>query len=163
MKLLYLALPAVALSRSIFQEKSEANSVLTRNRRANGDGEETFMPSDLERECVEELCSQEEYTEALENSNSGRRPRLLKSHHASFKTYYQDCWNAVNDSEYFKTETRPMNFKKICLLSYHNAFLSNVKLPEKMYDVMNFVHSDGISDAADTSNTAPEAGKYPKK
>ena len=55
-------------SRNIITKKEAFEVFLSREKRYNrGVGEELVRPSNLERECVEEYCSKEEYLEAMEN------------------------------------------------------------------------------------------------
>ncbi|KAM6893557.1 coagulation factor VII-like [Xenentodon cancila] len=52
---------------AVFVEKREADSVLRRWRRANRGFLEEFLQGNLERECVEEICSHEEAREVFEH------------------------------------------------------------------------------------------------
>lgn len=52
----------------VFVEKHEANSVLQRWRRANSLFEEVKQ-GNLERECIEEICSYEEAREVFEDED----------------------------------------------------------------------------------------------
>lgn len=61
----------------MFLEPRQALSLLQRVRRANSGFLEEMRKGNLERECVEELCSYEEAFEALESSSAtvrGARP-----------------------------------------------------------------------------------------
>jgi hypothetical protein len=50
--------------------KTEANQVLSREKRYNRAIGEELRRSDILRECVEEYCSKEEYFEAVENHDA---------------------------------------------------------------------------------------------
>ncbi|XP_035254993.1 protein Z, vitamin K-dependent plasma glycoprotein a [Anguilla anguilla] len=77
-----MGIPAIALTlslllgtttalpdqRSVFIEKQDASAVMSRHRRANVGNEETLMPANLERECVEEVCNYEEAREIFQDS-----------------------------------------------------------------------------------------------
>ncbi|KAJ7403811.1 Coagulation factor IX [Pitangus sulphuratus] len=52
---------------TVFIENKEASSVLQRQKRANSNRLEEFIPGNLERECMEEKCSFEEAREVFEN------------------------------------------------------------------------------------------------
>lgn len=51
----------------VFLEQKQAHSVLKRQRRANKGLLEELRQGNLERECLEEVCSYEEAHEALES------------------------------------------------------------------------------------------------
>lgn len=52
----------------VFLEKGQALSLLKRPRRANKGFLEEMLKGNLERECLEEICSYEEAFEALEST-----------------------------------------------------------------------------------------------
>lgn len=52
----------------LFLEKREANSIISRQRRANAGDEETKLPANLERECLEEVCDYEEAREVFQDN-----------------------------------------------------------------------------------------------
>ncbi|XP_006261451.1 prothrombin [Alligator mississippiensis] len=67
--LLLLCLLHLVLSQDgVFLEQQEAFSMLKRSRRANKNLLEEMLPGNLERECIEEICSYEEAYEALEST-----------------------------------------------------------------------------------------------
>ncbi|XP_029913891.1 protein Z, vitamin K-dependent plasma glycoprotein a [Myripristis murdjan] len=69
--LLCLLLGAVAASqlpKTVFLDKQHASSVISRQKRANAGDEEKLMPANLERECLEEVCSYEEAREIFQDS-----------------------------------------------------------------------------------------------
>ncbi|KAL0152372.1 hypothetical protein M9458_052095, partial [Cirrhinus mrigala] len=51
----------------VFLEKWDALSVISRQKRANTDGEEAKLPANLERECLEEVCDYEEAREVFQD------------------------------------------------------------------------------------------------
>ncbi|KAI7790245.1 protein Z, vitamin K-dependent plasma glycoprotein a isoform X1 [Triplophysa rosa] len=55
--------------RTVFLEKRDASSVISqRHRRANTGDEETVLPANLERECLEEVCDYEEAREVFQDN-----------------------------------------------------------------------------------------------
>uniref|UniRef100_UPI003AACC9C4 protein Z, vitamin K-dependent plasma glycoprotein a n=1 Tax=Centroberyx gerrardi TaxID=166262 RepID=UPI003AACC9C4 len=69
--LLCLLLGAVAASqppKTVFLDKQHASSVISRQKRANVGNEETLLPANLERECLEEVCNYEEAREVFQDS-----------------------------------------------------------------------------------------------
>ncbi|XP_027598547.1 coagulation factor IX [Pipra filicauda] len=66
---LFICLLAACLGdeSTVFIENKEASSVLQRQKRANSNRLEEFIPGNLERECMEEKCSFEEAREVFEN------------------------------------------------------------------------------------------------
>lgn len=52
----------------VFLDKQHASSVISRQKRANAGDEEKLMPANLERECLEEVCSYEEAREIFQDS-----------------------------------------------------------------------------------------------
>lgn len=83
MKTLVLVLFGLSCScfaENVFLSSQEAAQVLLRNRRANQVFEEV-KPGNLERECVEEICSHEEAREVFEQNTRTE----------SFWVKYQDC------------------------------------------------------------------------
>ncbi|XP_074483309.1 coagulation factor VIIi isoform X2 [Sebastes fasciatus] len=64
----WILLSAVAAA-AVFVEKHEANRVLQRWRRANSGFLEEMRKGNLERECVEEICSYEEAREVFEDDD----------------------------------------------------------------------------------------------
>lgn len=59
----------------VFLEKGQALSLLKRPRRANKGFLEEMLKGNLERECLEEICSYEEAFEALESIDQTVRTR----------------------------------------------------------------------------------------
>lgn len=59
----------------VFLEKGQALSLLKRHRRANKGFLEEMLKGNLERECLEEICSYEEAFEALESTHQTVRTR----------------------------------------------------------------------------------------
>ncbi|NXK34162.1 FA9 factor, partial [Piprites chloris] len=57
----------ISVQIAVFIENKEASSVLQRQKRANSNRLEEFIPGNLERECMEEKCSFEEAREVFEN------------------------------------------------------------------------------------------------
>lgn len=54
---------------SVFLEKRDASSVISqRHRRANTGNEESTLPANLERECLEEVCDYEEAREVFQDN-----------------------------------------------------------------------------------------------
>merc|ERR1712226_1231724 len=89
---------------SVTLHEREAKSALSssRSKRANGALEESRRSSHLERECVEETCSWEEYLEIAENTvsrvrESMRRAELAHSNPTLevFDKYYTNCHQKV--------------------------------------------------------------------
>lgn len=133
--LLALSLSCLSLAAANpFLEESEAKSLLhSRSKRANKSIEEATMPADFERECIEELCSAEEYMEAFENvSVKNARPKMSRNN--DFKDIYQDCWNVMDRNTYTRT-SKHMNFKKACFLAYHTSKHGSVKLTADLQDL----------------------------
>ncbi|XP_014810351.1 PREDICTED: coagulation factor IX [Calidris pugnax] len=58
----------LAAESTVFIQSEEASSVLQRRRRANSNRLEEVIPGNLERECIEEICSYEEAREVFENT-----------------------------------------------------------------------------------------------
>ncbi|KAM4598172.1 protein Z, vitamin K-dependent plasma glycoprotein a [Polymixia lowei] len=54
--------------KTVFLEKEHASSVISRQKRANVGNEESLHPANLERECLEEVCSYEEAREVFQDS-----------------------------------------------------------------------------------------------
>ena len=79
-----------------FLNKHDANSFLSREKRANrfGDGE-NLTPSNYKRECVEEDCNKEEYLEAWENHISNIRSDASIGN--KFYGKYVECLNMYRD------------------------------------------------------------------
>uniref|UniRef100_A0A8C9MHU3 Prothrombin n=1 Tax=Serinus canaria TaxID=9135 RepID=A0A8C9MHU3_SERCA len=68
--LLFSSLLHLTLSHAgVFLEKGQALSLLKRHRRANKGFLEEMLKGNLERECLEEICSYEEAFEALESTD----------------------------------------------------------------------------------------------
>ena len=129
-----LLLGTVLASPPSFLNKPEANSFIhSRAKRYNsGNFEEASTRANYERECIEEICSMEEYLEVAENLVKNHvRPRARSD---DFKIIYQDCWRAMDGSEYAK-RSASVNFKKACFLAYHQMGNSGVKLEQKYYDL----------------------------
>lgn len=82
-----------SMSENLQIAEAQAKTVLNHVRRGNGAGEETFRPSNYERECIEEVCSLEEYLESAENYNSGNRFTVKAG---LFEHYYRECMTLVN-------------------------------------------------------------------
>ncbi|KAJ8251514.1 hypothetical protein GJAV_G00222170 [Gymnothorax javanicus] len=66
--LLLGAVTALPSHSTVFLEKQEASAVISRHKRANVGDEETQMPANLERECVEEVCNYEEAREIFQDT-----------------------------------------------------------------------------------------------
>lgn len=101
----------ILLSEANFLSKQDASQVLKRRRRANS-GAEEFKQGNLERECIEEVCSKEEAREVFENNPETEYfyPRYLACLHsfrngASYRTHQtttispelRNCINAIPD------------------------------------------------------------------
>lgn len=74
------------LYRSVFLDRSSAGQVLrssARRRRANTLTLEELLPGDLERECYEELCSQEEAAEIFHTKEKMVREGCVDQHESS--------------------------------------------------------------------------------
>lgn len=54
---------------SVFVEQHDANNILQRWRRANSGFLEELKQGNLERECIEEICSYEEAREVFEDED----------------------------------------------------------------------------------------------
>lgn len=52
----------------VFLEKWDALSLISRQKRSNADDEETKLPANLERECLEEICNYEEAREVFQDN-----------------------------------------------------------------------------------------------
>jgi len=71
MKLFFILSVGAFASKSVSREV--ANSFLSRTRRENGNIFEEMASGNLERECVEEICSIEEFHEVYDNlARSGK-------------------------------------------------------------------------------------------
>ncbi|KAM6957355.1 protein Z, vitamin K-dependent plasma glycoprotein a [Aplochiton taeniatus] len=69
--LLCLLLGAVDASKppkTVFLDKQDASAVISRQKRANEGNEESQLPANLERECLEEVCNYEEAREVFQDS-----------------------------------------------------------------------------------------------
>ncbi|KAK0146869.1 Coagulation factor IX [Merluccius polli] len=69
--LLCVLLGPVAASqapKTVFLDKQQASTVMSRHKRANADGEEQTQAANLERECLEEVCAYEEAREVFQDS-----------------------------------------------------------------------------------------------
>lgn len=69
--LLCLLLGAVDASKppkTVFLDKQDASAVISRQKRANSGDEESRLPANLERECLEEICNYEEAREVFQDS-----------------------------------------------------------------------------------------------
>merc|ERR1712168_1727542 len=75
-------------------DKKDAQSGFLRVKRANQWAEETRKSSNLERECVEEICSVEEYVEQAENEIGRKKALMLNKD--KFQSHYRECMTIVN-------------------------------------------------------------------
>ncbi|CAL8274352.1 unnamed protein product [Lota lota] len=55
-------------SQTVFLDRQQASSVISRHKRDNQGDEEKLQPPNLERECLEEVCSYEEAREVFQDS-----------------------------------------------------------------------------------------------
>lgn len=55
------------LSVPVFLDQKEASEVISRQKRANAGNEENTLNPNLERECLEEVCSYEEAREVFQD------------------------------------------------------------------------------------------------
>ncbi|XP_071001767.1 transmembrane gamma-carboxyglutamic acid protein 2-like, partial [Oncorhynchus clarkii lewisi] len=57
-------------TKTVFLDKQEASEVITlsRQKRANVGNEESLLPANMERECLEEVCNYEEAREIFQDS-----------------------------------------------------------------------------------------------
>lgn len=84
---------------SVFVERNEANTVLHRWRRANSGFLEEMQQGNLERECIEEICSYEEAREVFEDVtltvslfiDSTKMLRYTKKDRISFNSDVEFC------------------------------------------------------------------------
>lgn len=65
---LLVAVTASIPSNTVFLEKQHASQVISRQKRANANNEEQQLPADLDRECIQEVCSYEEAREVFQDS-----------------------------------------------------------------------------------------------
>ena len=65
-----LCVPVILSPLLVFLEADVAHEVLQRSRRANSGWFEELKMGDLERECLEELCSYEEAREVFEHTET---------------------------------------------------------------------------------------------
>ena len=84
-----------------------------RIKRANQFMEERVKSSNLERECIEEICSAEEYLEYAENENFGKRPL---NDNQIFEIYYKECMTTISMNELDKPDK--LDFRGACLKTY---------------------------------------------
>lgn len=87
-----------------FQEKNRANQVLKRKIQSNDAMFEEILADDnLERECIEQACQQEEFLEAYDNIVSGIDPSTSL---AQFYDYVKFDKKEFDKNFRFKTNSR---------------------------------------------------------
>ena len=98
---LFWILATLSLTTAFTISERFAKQVLSRIKRANA-GEETFRRSDLDRECMDEQCSAEEYLEYAENIDKNVRNKF-NSH--LFEVNYVECSVALSESSVLTNAT----------------------------------------------------------
>lgn len=67
-KIIFTIFLSLHTSAPVFLEKWDALSLISRQKRSNADDEETKLPANLERECLEEVCNYEEAREVFQDN-----------------------------------------------------------------------------------------------
>jgi len=98
---------------SSFEADSREAKHFLRSKRANQFMEERVKKSSLERECIEEICSGEEYLEFAENQTAGIRPEINLQ---IFEVYYKECMTvvSVNDLD----DPKKLDMRGACLRTF---------------------------------------------
>lgn len=122
-----LVILASATNALILPESSAKSLLRPREKRANSFGEEA-LPSNFERECVEEACTHEEYMESAENSLRGVR---TGSDSQMFEIYYAECRLAVQAAGLDgrvngRLDVNKVNLAPACMKLYEHK-ISNVQ------------------------------------
>merc|ERR1739848_485895 len=101
---LFVALPAIIYA-SPFAAKDQANQVLNRGQNTGIFSsirgftlEEAFRSSNMERECVEESCTYEEYAERAENDIKDYRKIVPGDVSQIFERVYKACRDKVQQA-----------------------------------------------------------------
>ena len=139
----------------IFTSKTEANQPLSRNSRSpkNTFAEEHTKRSSLERECIEESCNLEEFTEAAENVVS--RSSLftnIENPGNLFQKYYTDCMDFMKSSEMRRIgvdssdgfrEVDGQNWRLLCMKQWiEELFVGRDEEIQKFEDEYLFILGD---------------------
>merc|ERR1712025_757124 len=103
MKLLAPILFSTIFAANIFESNQEANTFLSRSKRAN-QGLEEWTASDLMRECGKETCDKQEFIEAAENFFDDGKTGVDEQFDdlVRFESEYVACKEAILNDENFR-------------------------------------------------------------
>ena len=132
---IFIIFSVFTLSKSFTISERFAKQVLNRVRRANA-GEETFRRSDLDRECVDEQCSAEEYLEYAENIDKKVRDKFNAY---LFEVNYVECSVALSESPILTNQTVINALKYALGFHVRGACLHNFELESMDTDDQNDV------------------------
>ena len=130
---IFIIFSIFTLSKSFTISERFAKQVLNRVRRANA-GEETFRRSDLDRECVDEQCSAEEYLEYAENIDKKVRDKFNAY---LFEVNYVECSVALSESPILTNQTVINALKYALGFHVRGACLHNFELESMDIDDQN--------------------------
>merc|ERR1712038_778488 len=135
---------------SKFINSREARSVLKKGESKGFSGwiEETFRNSNLERECIEEQCSYEEWLERAENVHSTVRKeaKLMRpTGDEKFKNMYTQCYNKIKQMELDDPST--IDFRMKCI----EVFLKET-FPSQFPDIVSKNDENGSVDDSESDD-----------